>query len=140
MASFFPLMGMGSFEEPLFSRCCINCGSYKTSIRRRKNRKPYAEWFKHEDGFLCRKCKFKLVYSPKHNPILNSIHNPKRLRFKEKRIILKDNPRTGQCSKCLRKIGEGIKKTAIHHIHYHNDNPLKDTIELCVSCHRKQHI
>ena len=26
----------------------------------------------------------------------------------------------------------------MHHIKYHDDDPLKDTVELCVSCHNKE--
>jgi len=45
------------------------------------------------------------------------------------------NPRTGVCSEC----GRTNCKTDIHHIQYHDYDPLRDTIELCVGCHNKTH-
>ncbi len=61
--------------------------------------------------------------------------NTRRLKFKNKMIHVKDNPRTGFCSLCNYT---GV--THIHHIVYHDDDPLKDTIELCPSCHRKESV
>jgi len=58
----------------------------------------------------------------------------KRILFKNKRIYLGFNPRTGICSNCGK---EGI--TNLHHKQYHEDDPLKDTLELCTSCHLKKH-
>ena len=69
------------------------------------------------------------AYNDKWNPI----NNPKRIRlqFKGKTLLLKENPRKGICSKCGKKT-----RTHIHHFaEYHENNPLKDTIELCSSCH-----
>lgn len=73
-------------------------------------------------------------------------HN--RVRFKLQQINLKHNPRTGQCQLCNKKIGDEyinwygkvaiVKKIDIHHIEYHDDDPLKDIIELCMSCHSKE--
>jgi Zn finger protein HypA/HybF involved in hydrogenase expression len=84
----------------------------------------------------------------------NRIANTKRLAFKllnknkRIRIHLKDNPRTGQCQSCGLEIGDSylncwgkkatVKLTQIHHLAYHADDPLKDTIELCPSCHSKE--
>jgi len=82
--------------------------------------------------------KWGLITHPKWNPITSPINNPRRLNYKGKQIYLKENPRTGICSSCGKGVGEGIKKTSIHHIQYHDDNPLKDTIELCSGCHRKE--
>jgi len=67
-------------------------------------------------------------YHKKWNPI----NNPKRirLRFKDKSVLLKENPRKGICSKCCKK-----GYTHIHHLEYHNNDVLKDAIELCASCH-----
>lgn len=38
-----------------------------------------------------------------------------------------------QCSNC----GKRTERTEMHHMQYHDDDPLRDTIELCVQCHRK---
>lgn len=61
--------------------------------------------------------------------------NQRLLRFKNKRITLEQNPRTGVCSIC-RKQG----KTDMHHLQYDENDPLAHTIELCVPCHNKQRI
>jgi hypothetical protein len=60
------------------------------------------------------------------------------MKFKDKVIHIEKNPRTGVCSLCGNKVGEGIKRTGMHHIEYHDRNPLKDTVELCGSCHIKE--
>lgn len=56
-----------------------------------------------------------------------------RVLFKAKRILLEQNPRLGICSMCGQK-----GRTEIHHIKYHNADPLRDTIEVCARCHRKR--
>lgn len=121
---------------------CSNCGSTTTYTRHGKRHNE--EWHKYKGGYLCHKCYHKIIVNPKWaskwNPITSKINNPRRLTFKTKRVYLNKNPRNGTCSKCLRKIGEEIKQTAMHHINYHYTSPLKDTIELCNSCHRKEHV
>ena len=112
-------------------KICLKCGSDKTYINKSHRWKPYEQWHKYEDGWICSKCYDKLIHHPKQH----LIDNPRRMRFKGKHIMLKQNPRTGICSKCGKK---GL--THIHHIEYHDDNPLKDTIELCVGCHNKQRL
>jgi len=107
-------------------RTCINCNSDKTEIRYDRV-KPREIWYKYNDGYICSKCRLKLLYHPKWNPI----YGPRRLQYKNKRVLLKDNPRKGICEWCG-KIG----KTNIHHIEYHDNDILKDTIELCPRCHR----
>lgn len=58
------------------------------------------------------------------------IRHCKKITFKDKRITLNNNPRTGSCSQCGQ---QGL--THIHHFSYHANDPLKDTKELCASCH-----
>lgn len=53
---------------------------------------------------------------------------------------MKDIPRKGICSKCGAVKGIDCKITHMHHLEYHPEDPLKDTIELCSSCHKKEHI
>jgi len=62
------------------------------------------------------------------------ILNKKRIRYKGKQIFVGINPRSGTCSECNYK---GI--TQMHHLKYDDENPLAHTIELCNSCHHKQH-
>jgi len=116
-------------------RICAACDSTTTKMEKGK----WPHWYKWDDVFLCHKCYDKYVWSPiaspaknkKWNPIHNPIYQPRRICFKDKRIMLKENPRKGICQWCGRK-----GATDIHHIEYHEDDPLKDAIELCDSCHR----
>lgn len=101
-------------------RRCLKCGSGKTLVN--KDGIPY--WNKFEDGWICNKCRCKL-YHPEYAV--------KALSFKDKTIHLKQNPRKGVCQRCGK---QGV--TDIHHTQYHEDDPLKDTVELCVSCHTKE--
>lgn len=61
--------------------------------------------------------------------------NKKRINFKGKQIPLRYNPRLGVCMFCGK---QGI--TNLHHLKYDENNPVEHTIELCMSCHRKEHI
>jgi hypothetical protein len=139
---------------------CHNCGSTTTYMIKGK----YPQWFKHNKDWYCSRCHTKnyrknnldstraygrnywkknpdklKAHNDKWNPITHAKSGPRRIRYKHKRIYLKNNPRTGKCQNCDKKIGEGIKLTAMHHIRYHDDDALKDTIELCVSCHNNTH-
>jgi hypothetical protein len=63
------------------------------------------------------------------------INNPEKYAVRLK--LTKTKPfRIGQCSIC----GKSDSRTEIHHIKYHLDNPLKDTVELCISCHKNEHV
>ena len=54
--------------------------------------------------------------------------------FKGKRIPLVYDPRKHVCVMC------GFHgRTHMHHKQYHENNPVRDTIELCSSCHRAEH-
>jgi hypothetical protein len=95
------------------------------------------EWYHYNGGYLCTKCYTKLIGNPKRTPEtikkFNERNNPKVIQFKGRSIILNDNPRKGICSWCGKK---GF--TNMHHIQYHDDDPLKDTVEICSSCHGKE--
>jgi len=92
-------------------RFCYSCQSTKTYLN---------QWYNHSNWY----CK-------KRNNVL--FNNPRRIWFKGKQIILKENPRKGICKVCRRET-----KTHLHHQKYDQINPLKDTIELCLSCHCKE--
>jgi len=71
-----------------------------------------------------------------YNRKAHLIHNPRRLKFKGRHILLKENPRKGVCSKCGVKVGNGINHTQTHHFaEYDIKDPLKNTMELCPHCH-----
>lgn len=121
-------------------RLCFNCNSEITYIDK-NNRK---HWYSYDRKWYCEKCNNKLFKNPKWHPI----NNPRRINPKGNgQITLKENPRKGVCSWCHKKIGDHyidrfgnvsiIKQTQMHHTEYHND-PLKDTIELCASCHGRE--
>ena len=57
-----------------------------------------------------------------------------RMRYKDKTVTVKTLHRTHIYSKCGK---QGLTHT--HHFIYHDDDVLKDTVELCPACHAKQH-
>lgn len=132
----------------LEERVCYACNSPTTSI----NKEGYKRWYRHNDDWLCHKCYFRIVanpiYTPIHNPRTHRKYGPRRITYQNCRVYLSQNFRTGQCNHCHKKIGDEyinsrgklatIKKTDMHHIEYHDDDLLQDTIELCVSCHVKE--
>jgi hypothetical protein len=111
---------------------CTNCGSETT----RMNGQGYPDWRIINNGYWCKNC-WQRTYNHIYNRTKRNKESYKKtMHFKDKRIRnLRDIPRIGQCQRCGKKIGEGIKRTNLHHILYHDDDPLKDTIELCVRCH-----
>lgn len=115
------------FKSKLAKRVCSRCNSDETLLSYTKKGYPYQRWTKDgEGGWLCDRCYKKVVFTPERRRKWNE----RAMKFKDKMLFLKSNPRTGTCSRCG-KTG----MTHIHHIAYHDDDPLKDTIELCLSCH-----
>lgn len=53
--------------------------------------------------------------------------------------MVKTKIKMGVCECCETIIGEGITKTALHHIYYDINNPEKYTVELCYRCHSQYH-
>ena|SRR6187200_263279 len=88
-------------------------------------------WYTRNNQWYCNKCYQRIFISPKHNPTANL----KKITYKGKQVYVGFNPRTGICSECGHK-----GRTEMHHINYHDEDILKDTIELCVSCHGKKRI
>lgn len=115
-------------------KICVACDSTTTQINNNK-----ANWHIHDGYRLCHNCYSRYVYNSITNKKWRPINNPKDLRFKGKQIVLKHNPRKGVCSKCGAVKGISCKRTSLHHEEYHEDDVLKDTIELCNSCHKVLH-
>jgi len=92
----------------------------------------------HLDYFKKANKKTHAKWNKIHNKIYNPIYQPRRIVFKGKRISIKKNPRIGVCNWCRAVVGIDCKQTQMHHVEYHDDDVLKDTIELCVSCHGKE--
>jgi len=128
-------------------RVCAVCGLDKTYIR--NTGQPI--WFtnKPTNLFICAKCHKKYFWIRKQPQIKTKesirLTNQKQILFRHKHTRVGYNPRIGICSWCNRKIGDvyvnsagkktTLKQTAMHHVEYHDDDPLKDTIELCNPCH-----
>lgn len=123
---------------------CAACGSSETEIS--KNGKPH--WYRFEGHRICKKCYDKHIHSPETNKKWNPIHNRQKLNYKGKSIFLGKNPKVGRCELCGKKVGDmyinargetaRIKITQRHHYGAYDDNdPLKNTIEVCMPCHRK---
>ena len=106
-------------------RICSNCGSDKTYIKDSKGKYPRPEWAWHNEKLYCYKCSFKLFLNPKYNK--------RTLYYKNKKHHFPFDIRTGICQLCKKK-----SITARHHLEYHDDDVLKDTIEVCRSCHNKE--
>src|SRR5215212_3837313 len=114
-------------------RVCYACGDNKTSIG--KNGVRY--WYSNKPiGWLCRRCYDEIIHTRQWTPY--------RLRFKGERIYVNRQPRIGVCNWCRAVIGQInaqsgklCRLTQMHHEQYYKEDPLKDTIELCVICHNR---
>ncbi len=105
------------------------------------NSETGSRYYKRENIYICQACACKewraknqdrvKEYNDKRNPI----NHPKRFTYKGKRILLKENPRVGVCNLCRAVVPFDSKETHLHHEQYHDDDPLKDAIEICASCH-----
>lgn len=118
-------------NEELSSRICSLCGNKSTKLDGKTILGARPHWYHNSEGkLLCRKC-----WRREHD-------SPKRLNFTptNERIQLKSKPRIGICSRCEKSVERGeIKRTNLHHIQYNLNSPLAFTIELCPSCHMKEH-
>ena len=124
-------------------RSCVSCQTTKTSLSYRDSKgHSHGHWHHKPEGWLCKKCYMRIYNNPKWNPIWNSINSPRKITFTPTgRVhILKENPRTGVCSRCFRSKARGeITRTNMHHTSYDPTDVLANTMELCVSCHRQLH-
>lgn len=119
-------------------RVCSSCGSTQTYITHYNNRhSPHHQWYTKNGLTYCSKCNNKLFTNPKWRPINNPIYHARCITYKDKKILLKFNPRKGVCTICGARKGIECRTTHIHHKEYHDDDMLKDTIEVCASCHNK---
>lgn len=124
------------------NRICSECDSKTTYYNKRTKRH---HWHTDNGRWLCHKCYLKYINNPQHPIRHTKESNARKIRFKEKRLSLDENPRKGSCKQCGKKIGDeyinckGMLKivdiTDMHHIEYCDDDPLKNTEELCKQCH-----
>ena len=108
-----------------YDRKCYACGS-KTTLVDKTGRRHWRLNHDEHDNVLCHKCKMRYIVNPNRRVQVWQY-------WKGKEIPVKYNPRTGFCSKCG-KTGQ----TQLHHTSYKSDNPLDNTVELCISCHSKE--
>lgn len=113
---------------------CYSCGT-ENSLECGKQ-----HWYHNHDmeqNRLCKKCYDKLIHNKsfKHK-LAKRNWTKKTIFYKGVRIAVRKIVRLGICKKC----GKTDCKTELHHIQYHDDDPMKDTIELCSSCHGKEGI
>lgn len=126
-------------------RICYCCGSDRTYID--KTGRHHWRLNPPTDLVLCKKCYNRLIDDPYWNSINAPKYNkinavgiyPRRITFKGKRILMKEKPRKDKCSWCGAIKGIDCIRTSMHHLIYHEDDPLKDTVELCNRCHTTEH-
>lgn len=117
----------------ILTRVCYACGSNHTRLN--TNRIPC--WHLNHDtenNILCMDCFVKIIHYPSRRNIVLDQHK-QYIRFKDKRIKLQSNPRTGICSICKQKA-----LTHMHHWFYMIIMPWSCIVELCNKCHPKQMI
>ncbi len=115
-------------------RVCYACGSDKTYIH--KKHYNNALWYSNLPiGWLCRKCYDNIIMGPNRH----KKYNPRRMKFKERIIMLKADPRNGVCNLCRAVVPFDCGRTQMHHEEYDDTNPLAHTIEICSSWHIKKH-
>lgn len=106
--------------------------SRKNAREWRKNNREYAlerdkEYYEtHKDILIPKMVEYTKKWR-KNNPNKYKVRN-------QMRAPSVKNKKTGKCKRCGK-----TTKTQIHHIRYNVNNPLKDTIELCINCHKKEH-
>jgi len=113
----------------IFERECYGCGSQTTYTNPKTGKR---QWCLNHDkdgnviGYFCHSCNLLYYANPKR------IGNYFQITYKDKRIRLESDPKTGFCSECGK-----ATKTHMHHDSYDDSDPLANTRELCESCHGK---
>ncbi|HDY86530.1 MAG TPA: hypothetical protein ENH82_00260 [bacterium] len=75
------------------------------------------------------------------NPDYQKKVNQRRIKFKGNHVLLKENNKIGVCSKCEKSVSnDDIPYTVWHHLKYDDERPEDHVVELCMSCHRKEHV
>lgn len=108
---------------------CSSCGSDRTYIRKDKKHEGYERWRRHPESgaLICQRC-------------FARERNLRAFNFKERKVFTSQLTRTGRCSWCTNNVFDGsTNATHLHHIRYHDDDPMRDTIEICNPCHGKLH-
>lgn len=128
-----------NIELPVI-RVCYACDSHSTYMNPKTG---HLQWYGNPPiGWLCKTCNTKYITNPEWHPITNKL----RIRFLSKQLYIEQNPKIGVCNWCRAVKGQIntqldklCKQTHMNHESYHENNILKDTIEVCSSCHRRYH-
>jgi ribosomal protein S27AE len=111
-------------------RFCSRCSSDKT----------FPNWHKDKEfaGFMCGKCYTRFVTNPKWK----HIKYESQFNFRGKSHVSEQPIRIGVCNWCRAVKGQInaqcnkiCNRTHRHHESYHEDDLLKDSIEICNKCH-----
>lgn len=136
------IVGHGNKGKKVFSkgeRICLIDPTHETALNELGNE----HWFRYKEGYVCSRCAMKLIYYQKYKH-----KDRKRIRFKNSRPKVEGEYKTGKCDLCGKKIGDSyvtkkgktgiIKSMHTHHFEYHDDDILKDTIQICPQCHGRE--
>lgn len=127
-------------------KICAKCGSDKTGY----GGDGGDDWRNINGEKWCTICWKKYIYNPVYNRTKrNRIPYKQSILFKDKQVHLNKDIRAGQCMRCGLKVGDEyidyygkttvIQRTNMNHITYDENNPLLDTVEMCVGCHTRFH-
>jgi len=105
---------------------------YKTTLNQRESQKKYREKNKEAQNDATEQWREE---HPDYNKNYLADYRARMFTYKGKRIPLENIARTGVCSAC----DSTDKQTVLHHTQYDDNDMLKHTIELCVSCHTTEH-
>ena len=84
---------------------------------------------------ICNACR-QSIFIKDQKIRLGKIYKSKQIYFKTKCINIGYEPRVGVCNWCRAVAGFDTKSTHMHHEVYDSNDFTKNTIELCISCHR----
>jgi hypothetical protein len=121
---------------------CRICKSNKTFLRKRKKTNGIV-YFK-PDWYEVNRKKGTAICSNCYNRVINGdyvrLHAKFRIKYKNRYVYLKYNPRIGVCNWCRGVAPFDTAYTELHHDErrYDDNNPLRNTIELCKSCHQRE--
>lgn len=130
-------------------KICSQCGRNKTYVRtvkynttRGELRYCKSEHWLHDGlgGWMCHNCRAKLIDNPKESKESHHERNARRIKFKDKIIVLDEAPRIGVCNVCRAVVPFDCKATHMNHHEYYESDPRKGALETCPACHKRYHI
>jgi len=134
-------------DNGIYLRKCIDCG---LEAHTKFDLENFAKYKKSKYGRmnLCKECSNKRtrvggIYFKHISEYKKQRHkeiNSRRMKFKDKVIYFPYPIRTNICSQCGKSHPKDLtRQTILHHEKYDGANPLKNTLEVCLSCHNIIH-